>query len=81
LKENLERQELRVQASWGEAGLWINLTPVETEKIEKKKTHNWRKISLCSSDWPWTNDPSASASWVMGFWVWTTIPGSKSDSW
>lgn len=29
---------------------------------------------LCSQGWPWTHDPSASASWVLGLHVCFTMP-------
>jgi hypothetical protein len=26
----------------------------------------WDRVSLCSPGWPWTCNPPASASWVVG---------------
>jgi hypothetical protein len=35
-------------------------------------TFGWDRDLLCSSGWPQTHDPPASASWVL---VWATMPG------
>jgi hypothetical protein len=37
------------------------------------------RVSLCSPEWPRTQDPHASASWVLGLQVCTTMPGSTLD--
>jgi hypothetical protein len=36
----------------------------------------WGRVSPCSPGWPWTHDPPASVSWVLGLQVRTTMPGS-----
>jgi hypothetical protein len=36
----------------------------------------WDKVLLCSPDWPWTHNPTASASQVLGLQICTTTSSS-----
>jgi hypothetical protein len=34
----------------------------------------WDRILLCRPDWPWSHDPPASTSWLLGLQVCLTTP-------